>query len=282
MDWFMASIDSGGFEVENPFNRRRFRVASTPDRVSVIVFWSKNFGPFLERGDGNRLSAMGYNLFFNFTVNGGSPPLEAHLPPLNDRLDQLAQLCETFGPDVINWRFDPVCFFTQGNGGIENNTGVFSRIADRAGRLGIRRCITSFMDMYPKIRKRSGGDGSLHYIEPSMAVRVETATAMAGTLAPHGIRLMLCCEPDVLALLPEYSGVGESACISGQLLSQLFDRPVPLRRDRGQRTASGCRCTVSSDIGSYRRHPCPHNCHYCYANPAAEPVTKGPGEPSPK
>ncbi len=272
----MAGIHSGVFEVENPFNRRRYRVASTPDRVSVIVFWSKNFGPFLERGDGNRLSAMGYRLFFNFTVNEGSPPLEAHLPPLDDRIDQLAQLCDTFGPDVINWRFDPVCFFTQDNGGVENNTGRFSTIADRAGRLGIRRCITSFMDLYPKIRKRSESRSSLRYIEPSMAVKVETAAAMADTLSPHGIRLMLCCEPDVLALLPDSTGVRESACISGQLLSQLFNRPVPLRRDRGQRAASGCRCTVSSDIGSYRRHPCPHSCRYCYANPAPGSVRKGP------
>ena len=69
LDWFMAGIQNGGFEVENPYNRRRRWVASRPHEVHSIVFWSKNFDAFLHRGIGETLERRGYHLFFNFTVN---------------------------------------------------------------------------------------------------------------------------------------------------------------------------------------------------------------------
>ena len=64
MDWFMQQIEQGCFEVINPYNRKATVVTATPDNVHTIVFWSKNFGPFIEGGYGQMLAAMGYNLFF--------------------------------------------------------------------------------------------------------------------------------------------------------------------------------------------------------------------------
>ena len=69
MDWFMAGIERGFFLVENPFNRHVSRVPARPADVDTIVFWSKNFGRFLERDYGMRLEERGYHLFFNFTIN---------------------------------------------------------------------------------------------------------------------------------------------------------------------------------------------------------------------
>ncbi|MBW1644635.1 MAG: DUF1848 family protein [Deltaproteobacteria bacterium] len=57
-----------------------------------MVFWSKNFRPFIENGYGDKLKKRGYNLFFNFTINSYSPLLEPNLPSLADRLDQLEML----------------------------------------------------------------------------------------------------------------------------------------------------------------------------------------------
>ncbi len=66
MSWFMQQIQKRSFEVINPYNRKKAVVPAIPDKVHTIVFWSKNFGPFIEGGHGQTLAAMGYNLFFQF------------------------------------------------------------------------------------------------------------------------------------------------------------------------------------------------------------------------
>jgi hypothetical protein len=66
--WIGSAGDS--IEVINPFNRKVKTVAVSPGQVHTMVFWSKDFGPFLEKHCcGERLQDMGYHLFFNFTVN---------------------------------------------------------------------------------------------------------------------------------------------------------------------------------------------------------------------
>ncbi len=281
MDGFMECIQKGDFEVENPFNRRVSRVPATPDRVAAIVFWSKDFGPFLEGGYGKSLRRAGYRLFFNFTVNNGDPRLEPNLPPLDRRLEQMSRLCREFGPETVNWRFDPLCFFTNGDDELLHNLEPFSIIANHAGELGVRRCITSFADIYPKVRKRTTAAGKLHFIDPPMTTKLAVLADMEATLTRLDIRLQLCCEREVMENLPPESRISQGACISGHLLERIFGTNAPVRRDRGQRVAAGCGCTVSSDIGSYRLHPCAHNCLYCYANPTDKTVRCAPSEGHP-
>ncbi|MBW1891235.1 MAG: DUF1848 family protein, partial [Deltaproteobacteria bacterium] len=154
MPWFMERLRAGWFEVVNPFNNRSRMVPAGPDQVHSIVFWSKNFGPFIDGGYGMRLREMGYHLFFNFTVNSAVPVLEPAVPPLQQRLEQLAVLSRHCDPRAINWRFDPLSFFSRGDGSVHNNLDDFSTIAAHASDAGIQRCITSFMDHYPKIARR--------------------------------------------------------------------------------------------------------------------------------
>ena len=111
MDWFMRQIERESFEVINPYNRHVSIHPATPDNIHTIVFWSKNFGPFIKGGFGEKLVKTGYNLFFNFTINSDSPLLEPNVPFLKERLDQLDFLTSKFGARSINWRFDPVCFY---------------------------------------------------------------------------------------------------------------------------------------------------------------------------
>jgi len=270
MDWFMQGIRAGYFDVTNPFNQHVTRVAATPEDVHTIVFWSKDFRRFMAHGYGDRLQAMGYHLFFNFTVNSESPWLEPKIPPLKDRLETLRRLCDRFGPGCINWRFDPLCFYRLPNGQETDNLSDFSQISAYMGRLGIRRCITSFMDHYPKIKKRLRAIPGFAFHEPPMAKKVAVLRGMEATLNRHGIALFTCCEKDVLAALPSDSGIRASECISGRLLMDLFGGNISLRKDSGQRVKQGCGCSVSSDIGSYHRQPCGHNCLFCYANPSSE------------
>jgi DNA repair photolyase len=238
--------------------------------VHTIVFWSKNFGPFIDQGYGSQLQERGYHLFFNFTINSDSADLEPGVPPLNQRLGQLADLCDTYGPRAVNWRFDPLCFYMTAQGVLRDNLNDFQVIADHVAKSKISRCITSFMDHYPKIRRRLSSRPGFKFIDPPLAEKVKTILQMETQLADFKIRLSTCCEKDLIQALPGTSSVTPSSCIPNDVLMELYPGRVSLRRDPGQRLKAGCGCKVSSDIGSYNRQPCYHNCLFCYANPTSE------------
>jgi hypothetical protein len=270
MSWFMDRIKSGFFEVVNPYNRQTRIVPATPDEVHTIVFWSKDFGLFLKGHHGEKLQKAGYNLFFNFTINSESQRLEPHVPPLGARLEQLKQLCGQFGSRAINWRFDPICFFKTHNRIVQDNLGDLDRIAEKAAEYGIKRCITSFLDHYPKIEKRLVGLPGFSFLDPPLKTKRRVVLEIEKRLACGNINLKLCCEKDVLDILPAETSVTQSACIPSEVLMELFGGNLSLRKDTGQRIQKGCGCNVSVDIGSYRQHPCYHNCLFCYANPTSK------------
>jgi hypothetical protein len=267
MPWFMAGIDAGYFEVQNPYNRRTVRVPAALSQVHSIVFWSKNFGPFLDHGYAKALAQRGYRLFFNFTINSAHSVLEPMLPPLTLRLDQLARLVDAFGPDCIQWRFDPICFFMKRSGRMGDNLDQFEIIARSAAQLGLRICVTSFVDLYRKVRRRAEEQCDLQLIDPPMPRKVATIARFADHLSSLGMQLQMCCEKDLLGALPPGLSVTASSCIPNNRLTDLYGPGISLARDSGQRKAAGCTCGLSKDIGSYNLHPCYHNCLFCYANP---------------
>ncbi|MEE4114328.1 MAG: DUF1848 family protein [Desulfobacteraceae bacterium] len=268
MAWFMDQVARGFIDVVNPFNQQVRQVAVSPERVHTMVFWSKDFGPYLAGRYGERLQAMGYHLFFNFTINSRSPILEPGVPDLGQRLDQLHQLCRRFGSASVQWRFDPICHYITQAGTNETNLNDFETIAAAAGKCGVATCTTSFMDHYRKIGRRTGD--RIRFVEPSPTEQVNILLNMEQVLAPLGIGLELCCEKKVLARLPVGSTINPGACISGRRITAVHGGRVSQRQDAGQRKISGCGCTVSVDVGSYNLHPCHHNCLFCYANPACD------------
>lgn len=271
MEWFMDGIEKGSFDVINPYNQHVFVVPATREKVHSIVFWSKNFRPFIENGYADKLKKRGYNLFFNFTINSYSPLLEPNLPSLADRLDQIEILSGHFNSNAINWRFDPLCFFKTAGNQLMDNLQDFSIIADKASNCGIKRCITSFMDHYPKIKKRTTKMPNFSFTDPPLEKKKEILLKMAKTLSEKKISLQTCCEKEVIDHLPLDCGITKSSCIPNDLLVEMFGGRLSMRKDSGQRVKSGCGCKVSVDIGSYNLHPCYHNCLFCYANPAKRP-----------
>jgi len=269
MRWFMEQIQKKYFEVINPYNRHVSVTPATPDRVHTIVFWSKNFGPFIEGGFGEKLLKMGFNLFFNFTINSDSPMLEPNVPPLKERLKQLDFLCNNFGPEGINWRFDPICFFKTKKEGVKDNLRDLPMIAKKASKSGIKRCITSFMDDYPKIRRRVASIPGFFFIDPPLEKKKGIILEIEKELATKKINLYTCCEKELMDILPANSGIRPSSCIPNDLLVKLYGGNLSFRKDSGQRVKQGCGCMVSNDIGSYSLHPCYHNCLFCYANPCS-------------
>jgi hypothetical protein len=270
LPWFMSGVRSGSFKVVNPYTRTAYQVPASPDRVHTIVFWSKNFGPFLDGNCGEQLVEMGYHLFFNFTINSPHENLEPSMPALNKRLNQLEQLVRRFGAAAIQWRFDPVCIFRSASGCRTDNLDRFDRIATRASALGVKVCITSLVDHYPKVRRRFKKHSNLVLLDPPLPEKIALVGRMADRLGAMDMQLHLCCEKELIVNLPPEMEVSAAACIPNQRLIELYGPGISVAKDRGQRSAAGCGCGVSKDIGSYSLHPCPHNCLYCYANPAVD------------
>lgn len=270
MDWFMDGLNRGSFDVANPYTQRLTTIPVDPSNTHTLVFWSKNFGPFIAGGYGERLTRMGYHLFFNFTINSTDSILEPHVPDLNQRLDQLRHLADHFNPQAVTWRFDPICHYRGAQGRETNNLADFERIADGAAASGIRRCITSFVDLYPKVLSRPcPSEPGCGLFDPPMQQKKDVIHWMETRLSPLGINLFLCCEHDLLEQLPAESSVGAAACIPYDVLIRLFGSGISRAKDSGQRKSKGCGCVKSRDIGSYRLQPCFHNCLFCYANPRA-------------
>ena len=270
MPWFMACVQHGFFEVSNPYNRSVTHVPAHPEQVHSIVFWSKDFGPFLQNGYGEKLMQQGYRFFFNFTINSPQHQLEPRVPPLQQRLDQLACLCRRFGPERIHWRFDPICHYREASGRLGSNLDQFETIARFAATTGVKKCITSFVDLYRKVQRRLRAVSTLELYDPPLTEKVEQIIRMARLLAQFDIQLHLCCEKEVLHALPAGIDVRPAACIPVHDLKRLYGPGLSLRKDPGQRSAAGCGCGLSRDIGSYDRHPCRHNCLFCYANPISD------------
>ncbi len=267
MPWFMQGIEAGAFEVEQPVSRKTRRVPATIPPVHTIVFWSKNYGPFLSGGFGERLAKRGYGLFFQFTLNPEDPVLEPRVPPLAERLAQLRGLVARFGAEAVNWRLDPVCVYRLGEAGIlRDNLGGAALIADAAAAAGIRRCTTSLLDLYAKVRRRASGRPGVSFVDPPLEAKIERLLALEALLAARGIALFTCCEEELLGRLPASSTIRVGACIPSEHLVALYGGRLSFARDPGQRRTQGCLCRVSEDIGSYARQPCGHGCLYCYAN----------------
>jgi hypothetical protein len=267
MSDFMKAIHRGYFIVKNPYNQKESLIIATPDKVHTIVFWSKDYTNLIKGKFIEHLWELGFKLFFNYTINSRDPILEPCLPNLDHRLIQLETLSKIAGPETIFWRFDPICHYRRKDGKICHNCHDFLKIADAVSDLGIRNCITSFMDMYTKIQKRLSFVPGFSFVDPPLENKIALLMEMSGQLKKRNISLHTCCEKHLLDLVPPDSGIKQSSCIPNQYLAKLYGLGVSLRKDTGQRAKLGCGCGISVDVGSYRHQPCYHNCLFCYANP---------------
>lgn len=88
-EWFMRRIREGWAVSFNPFSRRPFRVSLLHSDVAAIVFWSKNFGPFLPHLA--VLAGQGYNMVFLYTITGLPRLFKAGVPDAEQALPFLRQ-----------------------------------------------------------------------------------------------------------------------------------------------------------------------------------------------
>lgn len=260
--WLQDALAAGFAVVANPrFPEKTYRVALDPDSVHSLVLWSKDFSNVI--ADPGRLAD--YNLYFHYTINNYSPRLEPDVPSYAAALRTLEGLLARCRPEQFTIRFDPVVISTGGEiDPTPDKPGrarltAFERLCRDLAALGLAggRVATSYIALYPHVRRRLAADPGLGVVPLGDAAVRLFFQRLAEIAAGHGLALYACASP----LLAGVPGLAPGRCIDGPLLETLFGGRVTTARDGGQRAA--CGCTRSVDIGGYDR-VCGFGCVYCY------------------
>lgn len=252
--WFMERVREGFAGVVHPFGGKRYLVSLRPEDVTCLVFWSKDFTPFVEHL--RTLDLLGYRFYFNCTVTGAPPVFESDVDKAA-ALRTLKDLSRRYSPAHVNWRFDPIVVSSVCDGAFY--LGEFARLARELEGL-VERCYFSFVMPYRKVdrnfRELEQAEG-LRIIRSSESERIELANQLAEIARSHGIRMYSCCGESLVG-----DTIEKARCIDGALIERLFYPQGLVWSEKP--TRPGCGCTESIDIGTY--DTCPHGCVYCYAN----------------
>ena len=268
-DWFLSRLEAGWCGWKNPFNGKLYKVFF--EKTRMIVFWSKNPKPMLERID--RLETLGYtNYYFQFTLNDyDRERLEPNVPAVSERLETFKALSNRIGKERIIWRFDPL---------VLTDTIDIRELLGRVKRIGdvlkdhTEKLVFSFVDIhsYKKVSINLKGTGCREFTESEKQEFVDGLLA----LNKDWEFVLATCGEDFA-----HEGIVRNKCVDDELMMRLFQDDMELmefigaeydmfngwqikksKKDKGQRKA--CGCIVSKDIGAY--NTCPHLCEYCYAN----------------
>ena len=274
-DWFVSRLREGWCEWKNTYSGIVHKVSF--DKTRMIVFWSKNPAPMLERLD--EIEALGFRqYYFQFTLNDYvSEGLEPNVSPVVERIDTFRRLADRIGKERVIWRFDPLMLSDE----ISIDT-LLEQIAAIGRQLKgyTEKLVFSFIDIsaYRKVQRNLAGLG-IREFTPEEQIRF--AKGLSELNRELGLELATCGEEADLGAF----GVKHNKCVDDELMMRLFPNDTALmnfigaeydmfggwhipksKKDKGQRKA--CGCIVSKDIGAY--NTCPHLCRYCYANASPE------------
>lgn len=260
LKWFMEAIKAGQIEVTNPLYRRNSRIVKfDPDHVHWIVFWSRNYAHFLRSKD----FFKDYQLFFHFTILPKTD-LEKSGISLGIALDQIKQLSQTYGPERIIWRYDPIVHWIE-NKKIRSNHDPkkFESLCRHINSLGIKRCYFSFVQSYQKYQRRfAKAFPNRQTYNLQLNEQMTILDQMIDISSKYNIVLYSCSNDKLL----ENRKIQKGHCINGSLLNKLD--PSERVSEANASSRQDCGCTRSIDIGDYINHPCHYGCIYCYANPS--------------
>jgi hypothetical protein len=252
-EWFLRRLDEGFALVRNPYSAQMYRVDLRPQRVTGLVFWTRNFGPLLERLD--RLRAFGRPFVVQFTITDYPRRIEPAVIPAEKAVAQMRRLAREVHPLCPVWRYDPVLFtsLTPPAFHLEN----FGRLA-AALEGAADEVVISFAQIYAKSRRNLDAAARRHgfsWEDPPQEEKMALAAELAAVARRRGMRLTVCSQPEYLA-----PGAEVARCVDVRRLARISGEPLeaPLKGNR-----PGCACHESRDIGEY--DTCPHGCLYCYA-----------------
>ncbi len=258
-EWFMNRVKDGFVLIRNPFrpNQTR-RVSLGAAAVDAIVFWTRNAEPLIRYLD--ELDLMGFRYYFQYTLVHYPKVFECSPLSLSQKIERFRFLSNRVGSSRIIWRYDPIILSSLTDQGYHKKW--FEEIAKALSGF-TRRCVISFLDIYPKMRRALN---RLHREEGIIVTDIRHHDPKVGEISKfigevgrnHGFEVVTCAEQFDL----EEFGVHHGKCIDDELLNTLFGLHLSVSKDKGQRRL--CRCVESQDIGAY--NTCPSGCIYCYAN----------------
>ena len=278
-DWFLLRLKKGWCGWKNPFNGKLYKVSFSKTRM--IVFWSKNPRPMLEKLD--EIESLGFcNYYFQFTLNDyDAEKIEPNVPPVVDRIETFIALSKRVGKERVIWRFDPLMLTARIS--IDELLGRIHNIGQQLKGYA-EKLVFSFIDIagYRKVQRSLAELGVREFTAEE---QIRFARGLAELNKELGLELATCGE---LADLSAYC-IKHNKCVDDDLMMRLFHNDAELmdfigaeydmfngwqikkaKKDKGQRKA--CGCIVSKDIGAY--NTCPHLCRYCYANFSDELVMR--------
>ncbi|MDI9636910.1 DUF1848 domain-containing protein [Kamptonema cortianum] len=250
--WFVNRLAAGYCLMRNPMNRRVIRVSLKKSDVDGIVFWTKNFRPFMKHV--SEVESCGIPFSVQYTINGYPQSLENHVVDWRKSADTVLAVADRFGPHCVVWRYDTVILSSETP--VDFHLENFSRIAD-ALRGATNEVVISFLQLYRKtarnLDKMSRTAGN-HWRDPSLEEKQELAAKLHTLAKEREIMLTICSQPEIQSIQ------SASRCIDSKRLAAIAGHPFSAKT-RGNRP--GCECSQSRDIGDY--DTCPHGCVYCYA-----------------
>lgn len=294
LDGLAARIRDYGW-IDVHFNARfpdkTTRICLMPGRAKAIVFWSKDYGHFIEShqtdGESWRVFRQ-FALVFNFTVNSDSSRrlFEKGLKrTLADSLEQLAYLALNFDPDSIVLRFDPIVVYrTPGRVRDTADDGGFEQLCAVAAQLGIRSIYIAFCrysttrGKVPIMRRMAESSG-VEPLDVGAEHRRGIAERMLRVAGKHGVQLLGCDSAKILGDYGSAGSIGQATCVEAARINRaicrtssgqskmLISEKVARKKDGGQR--GGCQCMPSGEVGEYLP-PCPHACAFCYGSPVED------------
>jgi len=254
-DWFMEQLDTGFFEVANPYNASQIRrISLLKDDVDVFAFWTRDPRNILANAD--ELTKRGFPYYVMVTVTGYPAVLEPDMIPAQDVLLSMKKLAQKIGTERVIWRYDPVIFTSDTDG--EFHRRNFSSIAENLSG-SVTRVIISVYDDYPRAAKRLNElekKGKLRILNTNGDDLKELLAVFSKSAEAAGMEIQSCAEKEDYSLV----GIKPGACIDAALIAKLCGRETD-GKDKNQRP--NCLCCKSADIGVYRT--CPAKCVYCYA-----------------
>ncbi len=263
--WFFRRLKEGFAEYRNPFGGKIHRVSLRPEDVRAFVFWTRNPAPLM-RG----LERIERPFYFLYTLNGYPRALERSTPPLSRSIDTFRRLAGRIGPERVRWRYDPILLSRETDAAFHRKN--FEKIAQSL-QGATEECLFSFVDIYGKVKRNMAAvPEGFRILEAAQGARRALTRELAGVAGRYGIRLLACCEDDLVADGTDGTagtggtgGVGKARCVDPSLIGRIApsDGRLPLRPTREE-----CGCAASRDIGAY--DTCPHGCVYCYANASPE------------
>lgn len=230
------------------------------ENIHTLVIWTKNPQNIFKHKALREILKSTDQLYFLLTVTGlGKTPLEPKAPEPDAILKTLPDLVDFLGsPLRLALRYDPLMEVVHEKKTRLTNIDpeLFQYILNHLHSLGIKRVITSYVTLYPKVIKRLNRYNFQVIEHPLEEIEEFILKKMMPAAGELGIKVCTCA-------LPEITSVG---CIDADTLIELHPQKGPCSavKDRTQRER--CHCTKSIDIGRWL--PCYHGCFYCYGNPS--------------